>query len=98
LSHYINGTLQKIAIVRHVVPTIRPIKEGTNLTQNELTILEEVGFSFDHLRESNIQSLFGSYYSCSSNYHVPIAVSCPSLVRPFDTSCWPTTRGGKKMR
>jgi hypothetical protein len=27
-----------------------------------------------------------------------LVMSCDSLVRPIDVSCWPTTRGGKKVR
>ncbi len=48
------GTIRKFAIVRHVVLTIWPIQEGTNLTQNEATTLKEVGFSFDRLGRNNV--------------------------------------------
>jgi hypothetical protein len=46
------------------------IQKDTNLTQNELTTLEEARFSFDCLRKSNAQSLFGFQSSYSSNSHV----------------------------
>ncbi len=80
------------------MPTIWHIQEDTNLTQNELVTLKKTRFSFDHFHRSNVQSLFGSQSSCSSNSHVPIIVSCPNLVRPPNVSCWPTTRGGKKVK
>jgi hypothetical protein len=97
LSHCISGTLLKFAVVKHVVPIVCPIQESINLTQNELTTLEEVGFSFVCFYRSNVQSLFGSQSSCSSNSHVHATLSCPSLVRPFDAS-WPITCGGKKVK
>jgi hypothetical protein len=50
LSHCVHGTLQKYAFAKPSVPIVWPIQEGTNLIQNEATILEEVGFSFDHSR------------------------------------------------
>jgi len=89
---------ENLKFLRPIVPTVWPIQEGTNLAQNELTTLEEVGFSFDHLHRNNIRSLFGSKPFCSSNSHVLTTMSCPNLVKPFDVSCWPTTRGGKKVR
>jgi len=46
LNHYVDGTSRKFAVARLVVPTVWPIQKGTNLTQNELITLEEVGFSF----------------------------------------------------
>jgi hypothetical protein len=98
LNRCIGGTSLKFVVAKLVVPTVWPIQEGINLTQNELIILEEVGFYFDHLHKSNSWSLFGSQSSCSSNSHVPTIVNCPNLVRPFDASCWPTTCGGKKVR
>jgi hypothetical protein len=88
----------KFIVVRLVVPTIWPIQEGSNLTQNELITLEDARFSFDHLRRSNARSLFGSQSSCSSNSHVFAIVSCPSFVRPSYASCQPTTCGGKKVK
>ncbi len=81
-----------------MVPTVWPIQDGINLTQNELTTLEEAGFSFDRLHRSNVRSLFGSQSFYSNNSHVLIAMSYPNLVKPFDVSCWPTTHGGKKVR
>jgi len=59
--------------------------------------LEEIGFSFDHLRKNNAQSLFGSHYFSSSNYHV-FATSCHGLVRLSNASCWLTTHGDKKVK
>jgi hypothetical protein len=66
--------------------------------QNELITLEEAWFSFDYLHRSNARNLFGSQSSCLNNSHVPIAVNCPSFVRPSDASYWPTTHGGKKVK
>jgi hypothetical protein len=83
--------------VKLIVPTIWPIQEGINLIKKEVTILEEVGFSFDCLHKKNVQSFFGSPSFSSINSHVPI-VSCHNLMRPSDASCWPTTRGGKKVK
>ncbi len=80
-----------------IVPTLWPIQEGTNLTQKEVTTLEEVGFSFDCLCRNNVQSSFGFQSSSSSNFHV-LTLRCHSLVRPSNASCWPTIRGGKKVR
>jgi len=64
-----------------------PIQEGTNLTQKEVTTLEEVGFSFDYMHRNIAQSLFGFKSFSSSNSHVP-TVSCHSRVKSFDASCW----------
>jgi hypothetical protein len=47
LNHCVSGTTQKYAVVRPSVPIVWPIQEGTDLTQKEVTTLEEVGFSFD---------------------------------------------------
>jgi hypothetical protein len=82
LSCCVRRTSRKFAVAILIVPTVWPIQEGTNLTQNELITLEKASFSFDHLCRSNDQSLFGSQSSCSSNSHVLDAMSCPSLVRP----------------
>jgi len=76
---------------------IWPIQEGTHLIQKEVTTLEEVRFSFDNLHRNNIQSLFGSQSCILNNSHV-FTISCHSLMRSFDVSCWPTTRGGKKVK
>jgi hypothetical protein len=57
LSRCVGGATRKYAIARPLVPTIWPIQEGTNLVQNEVTILKEAGFSFDC---SHVRSLFGS--------------------------------------
>jgi hypothetical protein len=97
LSYCIAKTLQKFIIARLVVPIIWPIQEGTNLTQKEVTSLEEAGFSFDHLHRNNTQSLFGFQSSSSSNSHV-LVMSCHNLVKLFNASGWLTTHGGKKMR
>jgi hypothetical protein len=64
----------------------------------KVTILEEVGFSFDCLlHKKNVQSFFSSPSFSLINSHVPI-VSCHNLVKPSDASCWPTTHGGKKVK
>jgi hypothetical protein len=47
LSHCVNGTTQKYAIIKPLIPIVWPIQEDINLTQKEITTLEEVGFSFD---------------------------------------------------
>ncbi len=91
------GTTQKFAVAKLVVPTVWPIQEGINLTQKEVTTLEEGGFSFDHLRRNNVRSLFGFQSSSSSNSHVH-AMSCHNLARSSDASCWPITHGGKKVQ
>jgi hypothetical protein len=46
LSHCVCGTTQKYAIARLSVLTIRPIQEGIDLIQKEVTTLKEMGFSF----------------------------------------------------
>jgi uncharacterized membrane protein len=48
-------------------PIVWFIQEGIDLTQKEVIILKETGFSFDH---SCIRSLFGSQSSSLSNLHV----------------------------
>ncbi len=58
--------MRKYVIARHLVPTVWPIQEGTNLVQKEVTILEEVGFSFYC---SYVRNLFGSQSSSSSISH-----------------------------
>ncbi len=94
LNHYVNGTIWKYVIARPSIPTKWPIQKGTNLTQKEVTTLEEVGFSFDH---NHVWSLFGSQSSSSSISYVH-AMNARSIVRPIDASCWPITHGGKKVR
>ncbi len=80
------GIVQKLAIIRPTIPTLWPIQEGINLTQKDVTTIEEVVFSFDHLCRNNAQSLFGFQSSSSSNSHV-LLVSCHSPTRLFDASC-----------
>ncbi len=63
----------------------------------KVTTVEETRFPFDHLCRNDVRSLFGFQSSSSSNSHVPL-VSCHNLVRLSDASCWPTTRGGMKVR
>jgi hypothetical protein len=84
----------KYVIPRPSIPTKWPIQKGIDLTQKEVTTLEEVGFSFDH---NHVQSLFGSQSSSSRISYVP-AMNARSIVQPIDVSCWPTTHGGKKVR
>jgi hypothetical protein len=50
LSHYVGGIVQKFVVARPVVPIVWPIQEGINLTQKEVTTIEEVGFSFDCMK------------------------------------------------
>jgi hypothetical protein len=94
LNHCVGGTMQKYAIAKPLVPIVWPIQEGIDLTQNEVTTLEEAGFSFDG---NHAQSLFGSQSSNSSISHV-LAMSVHNIVRLVNESCWATTRGGKKVR
>jgi hypothetical protein len=44
---------KKIVVARLIFPIIWPIQYNINLTQNELTTLEEVGFSFYRFHRSN---------------------------------------------
>jgi len=55
----VGGIAQKFVVAKPLVPIVWPIQEGTNLTQKEVTTLEETRFSFNHLFRNNIQSLFG---------------------------------------
>ncbi len=96
-NYCISGIEWKFVVVRLIVIIVWPIQEGTNLTQKEIMTLEEVGFSFGPLCKNNPWSLFGSHSFSLSNSHV-LAINCDSLVRLIDVSCWPTTRGGKKLR
>jgi hypothetical protein len=73
------GQCKKLWLLSMYSSTIWPIQEGTNLSQKEVTILEEVGFSFDCLHRNNAQSLFGFQSFSSSSSHVP-TMSCHSLV------------------
>jgi hypothetical protein len=40
----VRGTKHKYAICRPILKNIWPLKMGTNLTQDEITSLEEIGF------------------------------------------------------
>ncbi len=40
------GIVQKLALIRPTILTLWPIQESINLTQKDVTTLEEVGFSF----------------------------------------------------
>jgi hypothetical protein len=46
LSRCVGGIVQKYVVSKPLVPTAWLIQEGTNLTQKEVTTLEEAGFSF----------------------------------------------------
>jgi hypothetical protein len=94
LNCYVGGTTQKYVIPRPSVLAIWPIKEGTDLTQKEVTTLKEARFSLDC---NHVQSFFGSQSSSSSILHVPI-MNAHNIVWLVDASCWPTTCGGKKVR
>jgi hypothetical protein len=82
LSCCVRGITRKYTIVRPLVPTIWFIQEGINLTQNEVIILKEVGFSFDC---SHVRSLFGSQLFSPSNLHVP-TMSAHNIVQLVDAS------------
>ncbi len=60
LNCCIAKTLWKIIVARLVVPTIWPIQEGINLTQKEVTSLEEVGLSFDTYKETTLKVYLAS--------------------------------------
>jgi hypothetical protein len=56
LNYCVGGTTWKFVVVRLVVPIVWPIQKGTNLTQKEVTTLEEARFSFDRLCRNKVQS------------------------------------------
>jgi hypothetical protein len=76
LNHCVGGTVQKYVVVRPSVPIVWPIQEGIDLTQKEVTTLEEVGFFLDR---NHVQSLFGSQSSNSSISHV-LVMSAHNIV------------------
>jgi hypothetical protein len=94
LNHYVNGTTQKYAVARPLVPNVWLIRKGIDLIQKEAITLEETRFSFDR---SHVQSLFGSQSSSPSSSHVA-CMSVHNIMWLIDVSCWPSTRGGKKVR
>jgi hypothetical protein len=68
-----------------------------DLTQKEITTLEEASFFFDLLLKNNVQSLFGFQFSSSNNSHV-LVVNCYNFVKPTNANCWPTIHGGKEVK
>ncbi len=89
--------MRKCVVVKPQVPSFWPLQEDTNLTQKEVTCLEEARCFFDHQHKNNACSLFGGEPSRVSNCQVLI-VCWQNLVKSINVACWPMTRGGKKVR
>jgi hypothetical protein len=53
----VSGTTWKYVVVKPSILILWPIQEGTNLTQQKETTLEEAWFSLNY---NHVQSLFGS--------------------------------------
>jgi hypothetical protein len=51
--------MQKCVVAKLQVPSFWPIQEDTNLTQKEVTCLEEARCFFNHQHKNNACSLFG---------------------------------------
>jgi hypothetical protein len=66
--------VRKCVIARPQVPSFWPIQEDTNLTQKEVTCLEEARFFFDHQHKNNACNLFGGEPFRVSNCQVLIFV------------------------
>ncbi len=81
------GKVQKLAIIRPIVPTLWPIQEGINLTQKDVTTIEEVGFPLTTCVETMLKVYLASNLLIQViNSHV-LLVSCHSPTKLFDASC-----------
>ncbi len=49
MNHCMGGTKRKYVIERLVVPSIWPMQERTNLSQDEVKFHKEVGFVFNKM-------------------------------------------------
>jgi hypothetical protein len=56
----VGGTTRKFAVARPAIPTVWPIQEGINLTQKEVTTLEEERFSFDRMLQTTLEVYLAS--------------------------------------
>ncbi len=59
--------------------------------------MEKARCFFDHQRKNSVCNLFGGEPSRVGNCQVFI-VCWQNLVKSVDVTCWPMTRGGKKVR
>jgi hypothetical protein len=64
----VGGSLRKYVVACPHVSTIWSIQHGVNLTQKEVSSLEEDGFMFDSEHKKNPLSLFRGEPFISSNF------------------------------
>jgi hypothetical protein len=93
----VGGFSRKYAIARPHVSSIWLVENGVNLTQKEVSSLEQVGFLFDLGRCTNLHNLFKGEPSTSSNFQVPSTCRL-DVIKPIDANNWPTSRCGTKVR
>jgi hypothetical protein len=82
MNCHVGGMKCKYALDRLVVPKIWVVQVETNLTQDEIKFLEEVGFVLNKQQSMLSRSLFRGESSIPIN-------------RPLDEMLWPTSRNGK---
>jgi hypothetical protein len=74
----------------NILATIWQVPHGINLTQKEVSSLEDVRFLFDSKHRNNPQSLFRGDLSTSSNFQV-LSTYTPNVIRPTYVSNLPTS-------
>jgi hypothetical protein len=67
VSHCVGGYVWKFAIIKPQVSILWPVQHNVNLTHNEVSCLEEVGFFFNFKCKNNLQNLFkGEVFTISN--------------------------------
>jgi len=74
----------------NILATIWLVQHGINLTQKEVSSLEDARFLFDFKHRNNPQSLFRGDLSTSSNIQV-LSTYTLNVFRPTNASNWPTS-------
>jgi hypothetical protein len=80
----VGGIRKEYAIGRPIVPSLWPVQERTNLTQDEVMTLKKAGFLLSRKAKCHPRNLFGDSSSFPIN-------------KPADATAWLTTRNGKNI-
>jgi hypothetical protein len=84
LTRCVGGTRRKYCVDRPLLPSTWPMQVGTNLTQFELTTLEEAGFIMCETHKCVPQTLFVNENTTPHN-------------QPIDLEAWPKTCNNKPI-
>jgi hypothetical protein len=84
LTRCVGGTRRKYCVDRPLVPSMWLVQVRTNLTQFEVTTLQEVGFVMCETCKCVTQTFFANESTTPCNQHV-------------DLEAWPKTRNNKPI-